>query len=93
MGEYAPGEDKSWGSSATPFPDPWADPKKVDPPKGSIIYTMGILDCRIEGSLFWILPTVWFWSCSQERAAIGVLGIQKRGFYFLDLPSLGDRLT
>ena len=33
--------------------------QKVDPPKGPIIYTMGLVDLRIGGSTCWILPGVW----------------------------------
>ena len=33
--------------------------QKVDPPSGSIIYTIGVLEPRIGGSTFWILPGVW----------------------------------
>ena len=33
--------------------------QKVDPPWGSMTYTIGVLDSRIGGSTFWILPGVW----------------------------------
>ena len=33
--------------------------QKVDPPQGSVIYTIGVLESRIGGSTFWILPGVW----------------------------------
>ena len=43
--------------------DPWIQPhsqtpgriQKRDPPQGSAIYTIGVLDSRIGGSTFWIL--------------------------------------
>ena len=32
----------------------------MDPPEISIIYTIGgVLDSRIGGSVFWILPAIW----------------------------------
>ena len=30
--------------------------QKMDPPYGSTIYTIGVLESRIRGSVFWILP-------------------------------------
>ena len=33
--------------------------QNVDPPWGSVTYTTGILESRIAGSIFWILPGVW----------------------------------
>ena len=30
--------------------------QRVDPPKGSVIYTVRVLESRIGGSTFWILP-------------------------------------
>ena len=32
---------------------------KMDPPKGSIIYTMGVVEVRIGGSLCWLFPGLW----------------------------------
>ena len=31
----------------------------MHPPSGSIIYSMGVLESRIGGSVFWILPGLW----------------------------------
>ena len=31
---------------------------KVDPPEGSVIYTIGVFESRLGGSTFWILPLV-----------------------------------
>ena len=50
------------------YPDPWADPKSRSPsrPQGSILYTIGVLEPRIGGSTFWILPGVWVGSLAHQ---------------------------
>ena len=40
------------------YPDPWADPKKVDPPQGSVIYPITELESRVGG----------FYSLNPHRA-------------------------
>ena len=40
-------------------PDPWVGIQKVDPPSGSIISTITVLESRIGGAAFWILPEAW----------------------------------
>ena len=37
---------------------PAFDPEiqQVDPPSGSAIYTVGVLESRVGGSTFWVLP-------------------------------------
>ena len=37
--------------------------EKMDPPWGSVIYTIGVLESRIGGSVFWILPGLWEAEC------------------------------
>ena len=47
--------------------------QQVDPPSGSVIYTIGVLESRIGGSTFWIRLRVmfsinpWFLSISPEK--------------------------
>ena len=43
--------------------------QKVDPPYGSIIYTIGVLKSRIGGSTCWILPEVWVGPFNQANNA------------------------
>ena len=62
----------AWDISRPNDQDAWKDPKRgathaashtfpdpaPDPPKRSIIYTIGVLESRVEGSMFWILAGV-----------------------------------
>ena len=42
--------------------------QKVRPPLGSVIYTVGVLESRIGGSAFWILPGLWAnWVVAQDE--------------------------
>ena len=51
--------------------------QKVDPPQGFIVQTIGILEFRIGGSTFWILPGVWV----------------VMGCFELSMPLFGDPLS
>ena len=52
-------------------------PKAVDPKRGAVIFTVGLLESRIGCSTFWILPQVWV----SDR----ITGTLRRK-YFLDAP-------
>ena len=70
--------------------------QKVDSPQGSVIYTIGVLESRIGGSTFWILPKVWEskllavagpGACRAQTKCF-ILGVF--GFPPLDYPSLSS---
>ena len=51
------------------YPDPWADPKSRST-LGFQNLPIGVLDSRIGGSTFWILPGVWVRPKVQVRGSL-----------------------
>ena len=56
------------------YPDPGRI-QKVDPLKGSEIYTIRVLESRIGGSAFWILPGVWVEEEDEEKEDCWISGV------------------
>ena len=44
---------------------------EVDPPSGSVVYTIGVLESRTSKSISWILPGVWESGTDHPNAALG----------------------
>ena len=69
------------------FPDPWADPKSRSELYGSVIYTIGVLESRMEGDT--ILYTIPYHTAIYRIIPYYSIRVQN-WFFFLDPPaSLG----
>ena len=44
----------------------------IDPPCGPMIYTIGVLESRMEGSTAWILPGVWEASPKGSTVSVSI---------------------
>ena len=60
------------------YPEPWEDSQNGSTQQGSIMYTVGVLESRIGGSIFWILPGPWldkaFVNCATFSLATSKTG-------------------
>ena len=45
----------------------------MDPFWGSIVYTMGVLKSRIEGSILFILPGLWVVPLTRPMTTVGIM--------------------
>ena len=86
-----------WGNSVCVTTQSPGRIQKVDPPQGSVIYTIGVLGSRIGESTFWILPGVWEFvakdSCAAEKNTLHGLTARARYLRHIEVSTMTASIT